>query len=181
MGWARAKALVATNSGQRDGWRLNLDGEHVGDLIAPLYVEMFWVSYELIPASDQAEGLLRLDATWKKLRFWSKAMKEYAEGSPFPGGAGMAPTQPRFSMRGLYLIPRSPWERLLCRISGLLSSGFELPLDEDYIESLELRWERTRAAKLPDTELDSNKFAGHIEEQRQKTKLYLEDWAKRRN
>ena|SRR5690606_17264980 len=108
-------------------------------------------------------------------------MKEYAEGSPFPGGAGTAPTQPRFSMRRLYLLPASTWEGLLRRFFGLLSRGFELPFDEDYIESLELRWKRMRAAKLPDSEVDLDDLAGRIEEQRQKTKLYLEDWAKRRN
>src|SRR5690606_27941810 len=101
MGWRRARALVESCGGRRDGWRLELDGAHVGDLIAPLYVEMFWVSYELVPTSTEAEASLRVDDTWERLRYWSRAMKEFAVTNPFPAGGYKAPSQRRLNMRRL--------------------------------------------------------------------------------
>jgi hypothetical protein len=130
--------MIETCCGRLGGWELYLEGSVLGELVQPEYDEMFWVSYRLVPASTSARAMLERDRTWERLRYWSKAMGEFAQGQPFPAGL-RAPLGERVSMRRLYLLPASRWEALQYNVATWLLKGQSLPPSEAFKVSTEIR------------------------------------------
>jgi len=119
--FSRIRQLAASCGGRKFGWFIEWNGAVVGELIDCQYDEMFWDSYQIIPASKEAWRILNTADYWYsgQFRFRNKILDEFAE-YPFCAGSGIL-ADGRVLMRGLYLLPQGRVEQALMRICCLFN------------------------------------------------------------
>ena len=107
----RARSLLRSDFGRRDGWYIELAGAVIGELEDPLWVDMFWDSYSLRRIAAEYRFALLDDELWHSgaLVFRNRRTKEIARWA-FAGGSPVV-RNGRVTMRGLYLVPTSMLER----------------------------------------------------------------------
>jgi hypothetical protein len=66
---ARARYLLTTDHGRRDGWYVELDGRTVAELDDVRFEEMFWDSYAVTAESNSPTSPIRDDSLWNACRF----------------------------------------------------------------------------------------------------------------
>ena len=119
--FARARFLLASDNGRRDGWNVELDGMPVAELGDARSEEMFWDSYA-VTAPSEASPIFD-DFLWNACRFSfrSRSTGEVVE-TVISGGQPPFVRDGRVLLRGLYLAPHRAAERLMLRGLSLLRS-----------------------------------------------------------
>jgi hypothetical protein len=117
----RARALVRTNYGRRDGWSIEFRGVTVGELEDPKRVELFWDSYAVRFTAPSRNAVLVDDELWKRGAFVFRNRRT-GEVAPHAFCSGPPPfiRDGRVVMRGLYLVPSSLLERACLCVLDLL-------------------------------------------------------------
>jgi hypothetical protein len=112
---ARARYLLASEHGRRDGWYVELDGAPVGELDDARSEDMFWDPYAVTASPGGA--VIHDDSLWNAGRFTfrSRSAGEVVE-TALCGGRPPFVRDGRVLLRGLYLAPRGPAQRALLRL-----------------------------------------------------------------
>lgn len=108
----RARYLLESSFGRRDGWYVEFEGEIVGELTEPQFADMFWVSYAVHEANGRRSAVLHDDGPWNDCRFVFRSRRtgEPAKNA-FAWGIRPAIQDGRVAMRALYLTEHSFLER----------------------------------------------------------------------
>lgn len=118
--YRRELRIWETNFGREAGWYVERNGERIAMLIAPKWEEMFWVSYLLVPLTEDIDlrQRLRMDSFWnhaeaegvvyRNREFGTIARFAFPAINPLRKGG-------RISMRMLYLPigMGMPWDWLI--------------------------------------------------------------------
>jgi hypothetical protein len=115
----RARYLLESAFGRRDGWYVEFEGEVVGELTDPRFADMFWVSYAVHRPNGGRAAVLDDDTLWNDCRFVFRSRRtgEQAKNA-FAWGVRPTIQHGRVAMRGLYLTEHSYLERAWVRILG---------------------------------------------------------------
>jgi hypothetical protein len=117
----RARSLLRSNFGRRDGWFVEFRGAVVGELEEAERVEQFWDSYVVRCAPDSTDLLLRNDDLWNRCAFIFRNRRTHESARhAFPGRGAPFVRDGRVHMRGLYLVPESALERACLEVLEFL-------------------------------------------------------------
>jgi hypothetical protein len=112
----RARHLLVSDHGRRDGWYVDLDGRTVGDLGDVRSEEMFWDSYAVTAESEASASTIRDDSLWNACRFtFRNRLTGDVVTTALCGGHPPFVRDGRVLIRGLYLVPTGLVQRLILR------------------------------------------------------------------
>jgi hypothetical protein len=106
--YRRKLRIRKTNYGRDCGWYVERNGQRIAMLIDPKWEDMFWVSYLLVPLTDDIDlrQRLRMDTFWNHAEAEGLVYRNREFGTmarlAFPARNPLRDAG-RISMRGLYL------------------------------------------------------------------------------